>query len=91
MAVEVELSATGKLEVPSNPFYATLVDQEGNRFESTLAGCPPLLTAARLSKGQSARGWITFDIPESAVVHSLVYQPAVIGVAPPKAELLLTP
>lgn len=91
VSVEIELTASGGAEVPSNPFYAQLADKDGRFFESTLAGCPPLLEAARLRTGESARGWITFDVPESSVPHSLVYQPAVIGVSPPKVELLLSP
>lgn len=91
VSVEVELIASGAPEVPANPFYAQLADGDGRQFESTLAGCPPLLEAKRLRAGQSARGWITFDIPDSSVPHSLVYQPAVIGVSPPKVELLLRP
>lgn len=91
VSVEVELTASGATEVPSNPFYAQLADGDGRLFESTLAGCPPLLEATRLGTGQTARGWITFDIPESSIPHSLVYQPAVIGISPPKVELLLRP
>lgn len=91
VAVEIELRAVGRLDVPSNPFYALLTDRDGKQFESTLAGCPPILPAARLATGETARGWITFDIPEVSVPHALVYQPAVIGVAPPRAELLLNP
>jgi hypothetical protein len=91
VAVEVELQAAGTQEIPANPFYALLTDRDGRQFESTLAGCPPLLPAARLRSGESARGWITFDVPEGSEPHSLVYQPAVIGVDPPRAELLLDP
>lgn len=91
VAVEIELRAVGTLDVPSNPFYALLTDRDGKQFESTLAGCPPILPAARLATGETARGWVTFDIPETTVPHALVYQPAVIGVAPPRAELLLNP
>lgn len=91
VSVEVELTASGAPEVPANPFYAQLTDGDGRQFESTLAGCAPLLEAKRLSAGQSARGWITFDVPESSVPQALVYQPAVIGVSPPKVELLLRP
>lgn len=91
VAVEIELRALGASEIPANPFYALLRDRDGRLYESTLAGCPPLLPATRLVNGQSARGWVTFDIPEGVAPHSLVYQPAVLGVAPPRAELLLEP
>lgn len=91
VSVEVELVASGKVDIPANPFYALLVDRDGRQFESTLAGCSPLLEAARLSIGQSARGWVTFDVPESSIPHALVYQPAVIGITAPKVELLLSP
>lgn len=88
-AVEVELRALGEAEVPANPFYATLATAEGQEFESTLAGCRPLLTAQRLKKPQSARGWITFDIPETARPASLIYRPVIIGTGSEKVELLL--
>ncbi len=91
VAVEVDLHASGTQEIPANPFYSLLTDRDGRQFESTLAGCPPLLPAARLRSGESARGWITFDVPEGSEPHSLVYQPAVIGVDPPREELLLGP
>lgn len=91
VAVEIELRAVGAQEIPANPFYALLVDRDGRAYESTLAGCPPLLPAQRLGRGQSARGWVTFDVPEGVEARSLVYQPAVIGVAAPKAELSLEP
>lgn len=90
-SVEVEIRALGEAEVPANPFYATLATIEGEHFESTLAGCRPLLTAQRITKPTSARGWVTFDIPEAAQPASLIYRPIIIGAGSEKVELLLGP
>ena len=90
-AVEVEVQGLSQVEVPANPFYATLMTEQGQQYESTLAGCAPLLTAQRLTRGQSARGWITFDIPDAARPTSLLYRPAIIGVGSPEVELQLGP
>ena len=94
-AVEVELRALGEAEVPAGATGETgmrpgaAAAAEGQEFESTLAGCRPLLTAQRLKKPQSARGWITFDIPETARPASLIYRPVIIGTGSEKVELLL--
>lgn len=88
-AVELELQALGAAQVPANPFYATLVDDKAQRFESTALGCQPMLAAPALNNGASARGWVTFDMPESSLAQAVTYQPALIGLRSPRAELEL--
>lgn len=88
-AVEIELKATGSAEVPANPYYATLLDDKGQRFESTALGCSPMLGGTPLISGTSARGWVTFDIPESSVGQVVAYQPALVDARAPRAEIEL--
>jgi hypothetical protein len=89
LSIELELTAVGDTEVPANPFYATLVDDKAQRFESTALGCSPILGGSPLANGASTRGWVTFDVPESSVGQAVAYQPALVGVRSPRAELEL--
>ncbi len=89
LGVEVEISAVSEAEVPVNPFYGLVVDDEGDRFEPTLAGCQPVLEARRIAKGQSARGWISFDVPEDLHDARFRYAPVVIGSGTKQLEFAL--
>jgi hypothetical protein len=89
LAVELELHGMSNVEVPANPFYATLVDDKAQKFESTALGCAPMFAATRVVNGTHARGWVTFDVPESSVGQTIIYQPPLVGVASARAELEL--
>lgn len=89
--VEVTLEATGEQSVSANPFYATLETRDGDRFESTLAGCRPVLQAKQLKPGETVRGWLSFDIPDSAVPNRLRYEPQILGAGRQRALLALEP
>jgi hypothetical protein len=79
VGVEVELRGTSTAEVPANPFYATLRAGNGDEYPSTLAGCDPGLPSIRLTAGQKARGFVTFEIPKATARAELRYAPLVIG------------
>jgi hypothetical protein len=79
LGVELTVSGLSQVQVPVNPFYATLRAEGGARFEATLLGCTPQLEARRVTAGQSVTGWITFDVPEGAEALEFVYSPALIG------------
>ena len=79
LGVDVTLEGTADKDVPVNPFYAKLVDSEGYSWTSTLAGCTPDLKSMRINSGDSARGWITFEIPKSATGLKLTYSPFIVG------------
>lgn len=79
LGVEVTLEGTADKDVPVNPFYAKLVDSEGYSWTSTLAGCTPDLKSMRINSGDSAHGWITFEIPKSATGLKLTYSPFIVG------------
>jgi len=79
VGIEVSLEGTSRLEVPVNPFYATLFGASGDSYTSTLAGCEPGLPSIRLTSGQRARGFVTFEIPKTTRKLELRYAPLVIG------------
>jgi hypothetical protein len=79
VAVDVALEGASRLEVPANPFYATLVTESGESVASTLAGCEPSLPSIRLVAGQKARGLVTFEIPKATRKFEVRYAPLVIG------------
>ncbi len=79
LGVEVELSGASDKDVPSNPLHASLVDSEGQRYEATLAGCRPSLSPLRIKRGESARGFITFELPKTATGLVLRYEPFIVG------------
>lgn len=79
LGVEVVIEGKSEREVPVNPFYATLRDGTDETYSSTLAGCRPVLEAVRVTRGDKARGFITFDVPKSARKLEMTYNPVVIG------------
>jgi Domain of unknown function (DUF4352) len=91
LGVEVQIDARSAAKVPVNPFYALVSDRNGERFEATLAGCAPVLAAAQISQGESARGWISFDVPQGMAGARLSYAPAVLGGGRPEVIFALEP
>jgi hypothetical protein len=79
IGVETTIEGTSNAEVPVNPFYATLVTESGASYESSLAGCKPALRAVRVTKGTTASGWISFEIPQNLAGLKMIYRPVVIG------------
>ena len=79
VGVEVVIEGTSKSEVPVNPFYASLLDERGDRYSSTLAGCDPGLPSVRVVQGAAVRGFISFEVPKTARKLEMRYAPVVIG------------
>jgi hypothetical protein len=90
VGVEIWLEPTGSLQVPANPYYAKLVDGDGNVYEATLGGCGPPLAPTLPSRGQPARGWIVFDVPRSARGLTLTYTPELVGATQSEVVIQLT-
>lgn len=86
LSVEVTLKASGDVQVPANPYYALLVDTTKAVYEATLGDCNGSLSPTLLAPGQTAHGWLTFDVPKKSAGHELVYAPAVAGA--PREELV---
>jgi hypothetical protein len=75
LGVHVELSSTASEPIPVNTFYATIVDSLQRSYSATFAGCEPVLRNPPLRRGERARGFATFELPESASGLELVYAP----------------
>ncbi len=75
VGVLVELRASASQGVPANPFYARLVDAEDKTYRPQLGGCEPALSHRPLGRGERARGWITFEIPERTTRATFRYDP----------------
>jgi hypothetical protein len=79
LGVGLTLTGKGTVQVPSNPFYATLIGGDDARYAATLAGCKPELSAKSLDKGDTAQGFVSFVVPEGQGGWKLVYRPTLIG------------
>lgn len=86
LGVELILTGKGAAQVPTNPFYATLIGGDGARYAATLAGCKPELGASSLDKGDTARGFVSFVVPEGQGSWKLVYRPTIIGASEEEAR-----
>ena len=82
VGIELSVEGTSAVEVPVNPFYASLSDASGNVFANTLAGCEPGLPSVRVTSGAKARGFVSFEIPRGAHKLELKYAPIIIGRGP---------
>lgn len=79
LGVEVSVQATGSKTVPVNPFYAKVTDSQKVEYTSTFCGCTPELQSVSLQPGQSAGGWITFELPSVATGLMMSYNPFIVG------------
>jgi hypothetical protein len=69
------MHARGELQIPANPYYALLIDGKDIAHEATLGGCTPALSPSLLAPGQTAQGWISFDVPREGQNWRLSYAP----------------
>jgi hypothetical protein len=79
IGLELSVEGTSAVEIPVNPFYASLYDAGGTVYTSTLAGCEPGLPSIRVTAGKKARGFVTFEIPTASHRLELRYTPLIIG------------
>jgi hypothetical protein len=79
LGAEVVIAGTADRQIPVNPFYAKVTDSEGESYASTFAGCEPELKSSQVKRGEDARGWISFELPERASGLKFSYAPFIIG------------
>jgi hypothetical protein len=87
LGIDLEVTATSAAQVPTNPYHALLVDADGGVHEASLNGCDPALPVRLLQRGESARGWLSFDVPSGAGALTFSYAPRIHDEA---VEVLLT-
>lgn len=89
LGLEVLLEGRTQQEVPTNPFSATLRDDQDREYSADLAGCTPTLRADRITLEKRAHGFITFEIPSDATGLRMKYSPFVMGVGAEELEFSL--
>lgn len=89
LGVELEVAAAseGAGQVPVNAFYAQLVNTEGKAYRAVFGGCEPDLRHKPLAPGESARGFVTFEVPESPGRLTLRYEPQLASGARERLEV----
>lgn len=73
IALDVTITAAQN-EVAYNPFYAKLKLADNTEVSTTIGGKEPDLQSGKLTAGDSVRGWLTFEIPESAQPAQFIYE-----------------
>jgi hypothetical protein len=91
VGVNITLQALAELQIPANPYYFALIDSDNIVYEATLGGCSPALAPTLLGPGEVARGWISFDLPETAKDLKLSYAPRLTSTTPEELVFRVTP
>lgn len=89
VAVEITVGNVSAESFSANPLYAYLIDADGYVYEPELGGRDGQLDAIELAKGEKAKGWVSFELPDGAQPAALKYQTEplssnwiVVGLAP---------
>jgi len=77
VGVDVTIENRGSQAQSFNEYYGTVRDTEGHQFNTGFGNVAPgpALNSGKNSPGDKARGWITFEIPNSAKVATFRYEP----------------
>lgn len=62
-----------------NTFYFALQAADAFVYGPTITNAEPRLSSGTLTLGQATRGWVGFEVPEAAVIVSVLTQPEPIG------------
>ncbi len=82
LGVEMVVESTSDKQIWSNPSHAKVIDSEGLTYNYSFAStkdCDPGLRATQLNKGEKAKGWVVFEVPEKASGLKLTYNPSLFG------------
>ncbi|MEO6061550.1 MAG: DUF4352 domain-containing protein [Thermoflexales bacterium] len=72
--LDVIVASDRARDVTFRPKYAKLVDRDGNEHAARASGRDPALEEVEdLPKGQSRRGWLTYEVPKNARKFQFVY------------------
>lgn len=78
VAYDVTITAVGA-EVAYNPLYAKLKMADNTEANIGFGGPSPALQSGKLAAGESARGWLAFEIATDAQPATLSYEILVFG------------
>lgn len=76
IAALVEIEGINPDGATYNPFFFKVRDNEGFEYHASAFGKEPALQSSNdLQPGTKIKGWVTFEVPESATTFALVYAP----------------
>lgn len=89
LAVQARVRNVDREEAPYNPVYFRVKDGSAFEYSATLSVKDPAFLFGTLARGQSAAGWVTFEVPAGARGFVLTYEPLVIlgGYEPLRVDL----
>jgi hypothetical protein len=89
LGLEIVLTPTSDVQVPANPYYARLLDEHRQIHDATLGACGAPLSPSLPRRGESARGFIVFDVPRGSRRLTLLYMPELVGAPKEEASIEL--
>ncbi len=76
ISAELLIESAAATGVNVNPFYVSIKDANGYVYSMTVFGKDPALQSQNdMPIGEKNRGWVTFEVPESATGLTLIYEP----------------
>lgn len=77
IAALVEIEGINPDGATYNPFFFKVRDEQGFEYDASLFGGkePALQSSNELQPGTKIKGWVTFEVPETATTFALVYAP----------------
>jgi hypothetical protein len=78
LLVDVTVQNVDRDRAPYNPMYFKVRSKDGFEYTTAFASPDGSLHSGELAKGESVRGWVTFEVPTSASGFMLTYEPLVI-------------
>lgn len=74
VAVEVTITNTSTQPVAYNPLYAKVKLADNTEANVSFLGKEPSLKSGNLGPGESARGWLTFEVPQASQLATFSYE-----------------
>lgn len=87
--LEVVIENASRDEAPYNPLYFTVKDSDGFEYNTAAVAPDPSLKSVSLARGDRVRGFVAFEVRDTARGFVVTYEPLVIlgGYEPIQIEL----
>ena len=91
IGVNISIEPAADVQVPANAYYARLLDEQRQVHEATLGGCGDPLAPPLPHRGQTARGYVVFDVPRTSRQLTLLYAPELVDLPTEEVSIALGP